>query len=233
METESHRNTSLSGNEQMAKYRMSQDELRKTLHIESKENCIILFGQRISNCRRTDEEIDNKPRFRNEIAALKAFFRSQARAYSMDRLIPHENLAKKTKRSAEDTVKIGKSKRYVTDYPKTDSIIDAVDIGNRLEKMEQDKLQLLIEYYIENIPAKIIARKYNYELPQCGGKISAARRALRKVLGELIIPEKKSQLKTSEIGETKRLSDHEIRKRKAIRFVQKKLATERMRKLNE
>jgi hypothetical protein len=71
-----------------------------------------------------------------------------------------------------------------------------------------------------------------------GGKISAARRELRKVLGELIDTKKenpnRSNTKKRDINIREvRQSEKEIRKRKAINFVQKKIRMKKSRIIND
>lgn len=60
------------------------------------------------------------------------------------------------------------------------------DVAERLKKLPDETLKLLIDYYVDEIDAKILADKYNIDVSSFGGRLSVAKRALNKVLDGLI-----------------------------------------------
>jgi hypothetical protein len=212
--------------EQRKKYRMSTIELRGALSLENRKNKIYLFGEKLEINSGNDDHHNSQSRFKDEITALLTYCYSHLLAYGTGRSEIEENRLGMRRHDEIEAIKIKRKKIYSPENARSTAIMNIVDIGNRLKNMDQENLQLLIGYYIEKIPAKVLARERCLDMPQLGGKISAARRELRKVLGELIDTKRgnpnHNNTEKRDIREV-RQNEKEIRKRKAINFIQKKI----------
>ena len=66
------------------------------------------------------------------------------------------------------------------------------DVFERLRKIPLEMLETLVSYYVEDVSAKVLAENYGIGTSAVGGRISAAKRALRKALGDLVPPVKRN-----------------------------------------
>jgi DNA-directed RNA polymerase specialized sigma24 family protein len=65
-------------------------------------------------------------------------------------------------------------------------------IFERLRKIPLEMLETLVSYYVEGVSAKVLAENYGIGTSAVGGRISAAKRTLRKALGDLVPPVKRN-----------------------------------------
>jgi hypothetical protein len=99
---------------------------------------------------------------------------------------------------------------------------DFVDVGLRLDRLPDDQLELLVNYYVLGQSADKLSRRYQIEPCQLGGRISQARKALRQVLGGLI-PSRESIEKPGEGGPSRSIRAVDRRRDKVSRFLSKRI----------
>jgi hypothetical protein len=65
-------------------------------------------------------------------------------------------------------------------------LVDYLDLRARLALLPERQLEVLLLFYVLRAPAEELAKRYHTEVGSIGGRISQARRALRKVLADLL-----------------------------------------------
>ncbi len=189
--------------EQRARYQLSKAELNSLITSERMESPRFLFGvsiQRLDDPNGINSD-EVSYRFPDELTALRAYVRAELGLGNTSSPLAH--LAKhadtvgqgsRTGNRAEPSVRVrGKRVRYDPGTAKSDFLCDAVDVGSRLEKLDPEVLDLLLSYYVLKRPAKQLAKEYKVDVARLGGRISAARRALQRVLDGLVPPPRKSR----------------------------------------
>ncbi len=171
-------------------------------------------------------------RFPDELAALHAYVRAELGLSSTSSPLAHlakhaENVGQssRSRKASEASVRVrGKRVRYSPETAKPDFLCDVVDIGSRLEKLTPEVLDLLLSYYVLKRPAKQLAKEYGVDVARLGGRISAARRALRRVLDGLVPPLRRES--KSESSQPRQPLDEETllyqRREKVARMLKKR-----------
>lgn len=216
--------------QQRARYLMTATRLSIALAKERNFGARELFGASVLVKPDSDEDRRRKEgaRFRDELAALRAFVRAVVELDSangqmcdLGRTFPGDGAKRiRNKETIRISGRAGRQGRSFDDSRNARLVDDFVDVGNRVRDFPAERLSLLVEHYVFGTEAKQLAELAKIDATSVGGRLSQARRALRKALADLI----PSQREAEADGERSRPVDKlEARREKVSRFLRKRL----------
>jgi predicted DNA-binding protein YlxM (UPF0122 family) len=214
--------SSLFRDQQRERYLMPLAQLADELATERENSLSTFFKGRRYHFNVSIDRPD-EVRFSNEVAALRAYCRATIALQncglsSLDRLSETSG----SSRSKKATVRPrGKSHRQNAEPKNMRQLEDFVDVGSRLNAVDQNRLVLLIDFYIIDRSAEEIAKEYGIAVSTVGGRISQARNKLRQAL-DGIVPQTVSK-KTNRETVSDQRSTEDKRRDRAATLLKKRL----------
>ena len=173
---------------QIRRYKLDKTLLRKEIVGEEGLHKQTLFGKPLMELDNLEEKSRDELLFKDEIVALKRYCSTYMTTRSINAGITESIEKIESRYSRKDVTATPRSKKKRASFErKINATIDYIDLDKRISNIKRDSLELLIEYYIFRVSAKSIAKERGIDVTCLGGKISAARRELRKALTDIIV----------------------------------------------
>ncbi len=209
--------------EQRRRYELSYNQLTALITRGRESRPRVLFGVDLSQA----EEATEDHRFPNEIVALRSYVRggiALGSAGGPTKFVTDEEILVERDRrrvgNNRPTVRVAnrKSRNSGQDAVTQRHLENFVDVGICLARMHQRQVILLIRYYVWGERANDLASDYQITPSALGGRISQARRALRKAVAQLL-PKPQKRATTQQTTQSAQQEWLEERREKVSRML--------------
>lgn len=181
---------------QRARYLMPAARLAIELAKESGSGAHELFGASVLTKPDADEDRQrtDRARFRDELAALRAFVRAvvhldgaNGQMSDLGRNFPGDGArGRRDKATIRIAGRGGSRGLSFDDTRNARRIDDFVDVGLRLRDLPPAQIELLVEFYVFGCSAERLAQYLGCCTSSIGGRLTQSRRALREALRPLL-----------------------------------------------